>query len=185
MECVGKIRGRHPFQLDAYVVLPDHLHALWTLPDGDTSFSTRWRLIKEAFTRAYIKGLWRSLSKREPSSKRRAGRLAKAILGARDPRRARFRKTSRLHSHQSRSSWAVHDRSGLAAFEFLAVCRTRRVRSPVGLGCSAGTSGMGETARIVRACKCWVSQELDPTYDLAPTKGPVVQCLLLAHRVSC
>ena len=55
MECLDKIRKRHPFQLDGYVVLPDHLHALWTLPDGDTNFSTRWRLIKEAFTRAYIK----------------------------------------------------------------------------------------------------------------------------------
>jgi putative transposase len=55
MECIGKIRGRYPFQLDAYVVLPDHLHALWTLPNGDTNFSTRWRLIKEAFTGAYIK----------------------------------------------------------------------------------------------------------------------------------
>jgi putative transposase len=55
METVEKIRSRHPFELDAYVVLPDHLHALWTLPEADTNFSTRWRLIKEAFTRAYIK----------------------------------------------------------------------------------------------------------------------------------
>jgi putative transposase len=55
MECVDKIRHRHLFQLDAYVILPDHLHALWTLPDADSNFSTRWRLIKEAFTRAYIK----------------------------------------------------------------------------------------------------------------------------------
>jgi putative transposase len=59
MECIGKIRGRYPFQLDAYVVLPDHLHALWTLPNGDTNFSTRWRLIKEAFTRAKgEQGVW-------------------------------------------------------------------------------------------------------------------------------
>jgi len=52
---VEKVRSRHPFELDAYVVLPDHLHTLWTLPDGDANFSTRWRLIKEAFTRAYVK----------------------------------------------------------------------------------------------------------------------------------
>ena len=51
---VEKVRSRHPFEVDAYVVLPDHLHALWTLPEGDGKFSTRWRLIKEAFTRAYI-----------------------------------------------------------------------------------------------------------------------------------
>ncbi len=35
-----------PFVMDAVVVLPDHLHAVWTLPEGDADFSTRWRLIK-------------------------------------------------------------------------------------------------------------------------------------------
>jgi putative transposase len=52
---VEKVRARHPFEVDAYVVLPDHLHALWTLPVGDANFSTRWRLIKEGFTRGYLK----------------------------------------------------------------------------------------------------------------------------------
>ena len=55
LAAVEKVRSRHPFEMDAYVVFPDHLHALWTLPEGDANFSTRWRLIKEAFTRAYIK----------------------------------------------------------------------------------------------------------------------------------
>ena len=44
-------RQRHPFTIDAIVVLPDHLHAIWTLPEGDCDFSTRWRLIKSAFSR--------------------------------------------------------------------------------------------------------------------------------------
>nr|WP_245309621.1 transposase [Bradyrhizobium retamae] len=44
-------RQRHPFAIDAVVVLPDHLHAVWTLPDGDRDFSTRWRLIKSTFSR--------------------------------------------------------------------------------------------------------------------------------------
>ena len=52
---IEKVRSRHPFDIDAYVVLPDHLHTLWTLPDGDANFSTRWRLIKEGFTRGYLK----------------------------------------------------------------------------------------------------------------------------------
>jgi len=52
---VEKVRSRHPFEIDAYVVLPNHLHTLWTLPNGDANFSTRWRLIKESFTRTYIK----------------------------------------------------------------------------------------------------------------------------------
>ena len=55
LQAIEAVRSRHPFEVDAYVVLPDHLHTLWTLPDGDAKFSTRWRLIKEAFTRAYLK----------------------------------------------------------------------------------------------------------------------------------
>ncbi len=42
---------RHPFRIDAIVVLPDHLHAVWTLPPDGSDYSTRWRLIKGHFTR--------------------------------------------------------------------------------------------------------------------------------------
>lgn len=41
-----------PIQCDAMVVLPNHLHAVWTLPDGDSDFSNRWRKIKARFTHA-------------------------------------------------------------------------------------------------------------------------------------
>ncbi|HUN96798.1 MAG TPA: transposase [Bradyrhizobium sp.] len=44
-------RRGHPFTIDAIVVLPDHLHTVWTMPDGDADFATRWRLIKSAFSR--------------------------------------------------------------------------------------------------------------------------------------
>jgi len=47
-----QVRGRHPFAVEAAVILPDHLHAIWTLPDGDADFATRWRLIKCGFSRA-------------------------------------------------------------------------------------------------------------------------------------
>jgi putative transposase len=40
----------HPFKIEAIVILPDHLHCLWTLPPGDEDFSTRWRLIKSYFS---------------------------------------------------------------------------------------------------------------------------------------
>lgn len=49
-------RQRHPFTIDAMVVLPDHLHAVWTLPGGDADFATRWRLIKSAFSRRLVTG---------------------------------------------------------------------------------------------------------------------------------
>ncbi len=44
--------SERPFRCDAAVVLPDHLHMVWTLPRGDADFSTRWRLIKSRFSRA-------------------------------------------------------------------------------------------------------------------------------------
>ena len=50
---VERVRQRRPFIVEAQVIMPDHLHALWTLPDGDCNYATRWRLIKEAFTREY------------------------------------------------------------------------------------------------------------------------------------
>jgi putative transposase len=46
-----EVRRRHPFTIDAMVVLPDHLHTVWTMPEGDADFATRWRLIKSAFSR--------------------------------------------------------------------------------------------------------------------------------------
>ena len=46
------VRLRHPFEIKAVVVLPDHLHAIWRLPEGDADFATRWRLIKADFSRA-------------------------------------------------------------------------------------------------------------------------------------
>jgi len=49
-------RGRHPFAIDAIVVLPDHLHAIYCLPEGEADFAIRWRLIKSAFSRALPKG---------------------------------------------------------------------------------------------------------------------------------
>src|SRR5947209_9949523 len=47
---------RHPFAIEASVVLPDHLHAIWTLPEGDADFALRWRLIKSAFSRGLPRG---------------------------------------------------------------------------------------------------------------------------------
>jgi len=45
-------RRRRPFHIDAWVVLPDHLHCIWTLPEGDMDYSERWRQIKKGFSKA-------------------------------------------------------------------------------------------------------------------------------------
>ena len=47
---IVKVRRHHPFAIEAWVLLPDHLHCLWTLPESDSDYSTRWRLIKSAVT---------------------------------------------------------------------------------------------------------------------------------------
>lgn len=44
-------RATHPFEIEAMVVLPEHLHTIWQLPPGDCDFATRWRLIKSRFSR--------------------------------------------------------------------------------------------------------------------------------------
>jgi len=48
---VGVARAARPFGIDAWVVLPDHIHAVWTLPQGDSDYGTRWGAIKARFTR--------------------------------------------------------------------------------------------------------------------------------------
>lgn len=45
-EAIVYVRERYLFDIDAWVLLPDHLHAIWTLPESDADFSTRWRLFK-------------------------------------------------------------------------------------------------------------------------------------------
>jgi putative transposase len=58
-------RLRHPFTIEAVVVLPDHLHAIWELPEGDADFATLWRLIKSSFSRALPRSEWVSNSRRQ------------------------------------------------------------------------------------------------------------------------
>lgn len=54
-DAVRRVGRTRPFSIDAWIVLPDHLHAVWTLPPGDDDFSTRWRLIKTFFARGLPK----------------------------------------------------------------------------------------------------------------------------------
>ena len=51
-ESVRRVRRLHPFHIDAWVVLPDHLHCIWTLPPDTDDFPVRWRLIKLLFSKS-------------------------------------------------------------------------------------------------------------------------------------
>ncbi|WP_047244355.1 REP-associated tyrosine transposase [Chromobacterium subtsugae] len=54
-QVVRQVRNRHPFEIVAMVVLPDHFHAVWALPQGDADYATRMALIKAAFSRSLPK----------------------------------------------------------------------------------------------------------------------------------
>jgi len=51
-QAVRVTKQERPFHIDAWVVLPDHMHCVWTLPEGDSDYATRMGAIKARFTRA-------------------------------------------------------------------------------------------------------------------------------------
>jgi putative transposase len=61
-EAFDAVRRARPFSLDAIVVLPDHLHCLWTLPPGDDDFASRWAQVKAGFSRGIPHGEHRRAS---------------------------------------------------------------------------------------------------------------------------
>ena len=52
---VREVKLKHRFVIDAMVILPEHLHAIWTMPNVDSDYSKRWRLIKSGFSRSLPK----------------------------------------------------------------------------------------------------------------------------------
>jgi len=51
-DAVRQVRSQAPFHIDAWVVLPNHMHCAWTLPDGDSDFPKRWHAIKVMFSKS-------------------------------------------------------------------------------------------------------------------------------------
>jgi len=60
---VSDVKSELPFELVAMVVLPEHLHCVWTLPAGDADYPLRWKKIKALFSRGLPKGERRSASR--------------------------------------------------------------------------------------------------------------------------
>ena len=69
-EAVRATLAEHPFQIDAWVVLPDHMHCMWTLPNADADYSIRWKKIKARFSKA--------IGRKEPRS---ASKIVKGEVG--------------------------------------------------------------------------------------------------------
>jgi putative transposase len=51
---IAVVQVRHPFKVEAAFILPDHIHMIWRLPEDDTEYPTRWRLIKSYFTHRWL-----------------------------------------------------------------------------------------------------------------------------------
>ena len=89
-EALRYVQTRHPFRIEAMVVLPDHLHAIWTLPTGDSNYPLRWRLLKTWFSRHIPHG-----------ERRRASQIQKGERGIWQRRywERLIRDEGDLHSH--------------------------------------------------------------------------------------
>lgn len=72
---VRQVKQRHPFDIIGWAVLPDHMHVMWSLPEGDSDNAMRWMLIKAGFSRHV-----------PPHPQGRAGHLATTLLGTPDRR---------------------------------------------------------------------------------------------------
>jgi putative transposase len=66
------VKSRHPFTIDAFVLLPDHVHCIWTLPPGDMDYPTRWMLIKRHFS-LHCADAYKSISNPSRCRKREQG----------------------------------------------------------------------------------------------------------------
>jgi putative transposase len=53
-DSIRQVQLKYPFEIVAIVLLPDHLHCIWKLPDSDKNFSSRWACIKKEFSKLWI-----------------------------------------------------------------------------------------------------------------------------------
>ena len=93
-----QVKTTRPFRIEASVLMPDHLHCIWTLPADDTDFSTRWRLIKAKFTILFLDH------------------------GGRESRRSQSRQTKRERGFWQRRFWehtVRHERELYALFDYI------------------------------------------------------------------
>ena len=68
-QAYGNVQKYYPFETIAICVLPNHIHAIWQLPDGDTNYSVRWRMLKTYFSKNFQTVENRSVSKQKHHEK--------------------------------------------------------------------------------------------------------------------
>jgi putative transposase len=104
------VQQRHGFETIAICILPDHLHAIWSLPEGDANFSLRWSQIKSGFSRGLSVTTLRSVRQ---VAKREKGLWQRRYWehAIRDKADLELRE---LHPFQSGQAWACGARVRLA-----------------------------------------------------------------------
>ena len=129
---IRETRQNHPFAIDAWVLLPKHLHCIWSLPPGDTDHSTRWGIMKGAFPSRhgnYSSDRNGSINPRQTS---REYNMAATFLETRNSRSGRFQPVLRLHSLESGQAAACIPRRRLAVFDVSSICRAGPIVGELG-----------------------------------------------------
>jgi len=144
-EAVRHARAKRPFHIDAWVILPEHRHCLWTLLDGDADFVGRWWAIKTAFSTSVPGGEARSAVR---ARRGETGHLAATVLGAHDPRRSRLRRAHGLCPFQPGQARLGAHGGSVAIFDFCPMRGTRFVFARLGWG-RQRVGGGGSAGRCI------------------------------------
>lgn len=70
---IRNVQATNPFEIDAIVVLPDHVHCIWSIPEGDVDYSKRWGRIKAGFTKSMGRGHGNGFSGNASRTRRHEG----------------------------------------------------------------------------------------------------------------
>jgi putative transposase len=94
---------QHPFQTIAIAILPDHLHAIWQLPEADSDYSRRWRALKSTFVHDFRRGGFAHSDQRQGREKRSESRHSRITKGG----IRRCAAAPALHTLVGRLGWRV------------------------------------------------------------------------------
>lgn len=107
-EAVKATRAERPFGIEAWAVLPDHLHGIRCLPDGDSDYSTRWRLMKARFSRGLPVG---QLRDSHVARQERGISRIRHFTATRPPGKWRRVRVHTHHQHMRGRTWCVRART--------------------------------------------------------------------------
>lgn len=87
-EAIQQVREDLPFAIDAWVLLPDHMHCIWTLPEGDNGYGKRWSIIKRLVSKT-VAGVTGSPLPADPQKYGKAGCAVRTVLPTRSQQKRR------------------------------------------------------------------------------------------------